>query len=70
MSLKDAIEECYRRAWIVKAKVEASAAIRSSFATAFRVSVFVPDFRWSGISWRSRWISRMVSFMCASMRTK
>lgn len=26
----------------MKAKVEASAAIRSSFATAFRVSVFVP----------------------------
>ena len=52
----------------MRAKVEASAAIRSSFATAFRVSGFVSDFRWSAISWRSRWISLMLSFMCALFR--
>jgi hypothetical protein len=45
----------YRRARIVRAKVDASAAIRSNLATAFRVSVCVPDFRWSATSWRSRW---------------
>ena len=62
------IQECYRRAWIVRAQVEASAAMRSSLATAFRVSVFVPAFRWPAISWRRRWISLMLSFMCASFR--
>ena len=47
-----AIHEYYRRAaWIVRAKVEANAAIRSNLVTAFRVSVVVPAFRWSTISW-------------------
>lgn len=57
------MEESYRPARIVRAKVEASAAIRSNLATAFRVSAWVRDFRWSAISWRSRWISLMLSFM-------
>ena len=66
---KDATEECYWRARIVRAKVEADAAIRFSLATAFRVSVCVPDFRWSAISWRSRWISLMLSFMLLFARS-
>src|SRR3990170_5880799 len=61
-------QEYYQRAWIVRAKVEASAAIRSSLATAFRVSVFVPDVRWSAICWRSRWISPMLSFIAHLFR--
>jgi hypothetical protein len=68
MTAKSRSKSCYRRARIVRANVEDSAAIRSSLATAFRVSVCVPDFRWSAISWRSRWISLMLSFMCASFR--
>jgi hypothetical protein len=38
------IQECYRRAWIVRALVEATEA-RSRLTTGFRASVFVPDFR-------------------------
>ena len=59
----------YRRAACsVRATVEANAAIRSNFVTAFRVSGVVPAFRWSTISWRSRWISLMLSFMCVVRR--
>ena len=51
----------------MRAKVEASAAILSSFATAFRVSAGVPVLRCSATSPRSRWISLMLSFMWASL---
>ena len=53
----------------MRAKVEASAAIRSNLVTAFRVSGVVPVFRWSTISWRRRWISLMLSFMCVVRRS-
>ena len=57
-------KKCYRRvAWIVRAKVEASVAIRSNLATAFRISVGVPALRWSTICCRSRCISLMLSVM-------
>src|SRR5262245_49281657 len=59
-----AMERCYRRvARIVRANVEASVAMRCSFATAFRMSVVVPALRCSTISARSRWISLIVSFI-------
>ena len=58
------INQNYRRAVLtVRAKVEASAAILSSFVTAFRVSADVPALRCSATSPISRWISLMLSFM-------
>lgn len=56
--------ELYRCAWSIRAKVDASAAIRSNFAAAFRLSAFVSACTWPMTSLRSRWISLMLSFMC------
>jgi hypothetical protein len=57
----------YRRALrSVRARVEASPAIRWSFVTALRVSAVVPAFRWPTISCSSPLISLMLSFIGAS----
>jgi hypothetical protein len=57
----------YRRAVrSIRARVEASPAIRWSFVTALRVSAVVPAFRWPTISCSSPLISLMLSFIGAS----
>ena len=60
------LKNTYRCALSVSAKVDASAAIRSNFAAAFRLSAFVSACTWPITYLRSRWISLMLSFMCAS----
>jgi hypothetical protein len=53
----------YQRAWIVRAKVEAIAAIPSSFGDGLSCVRLRADVRWSAISRRSGCISPTLSFM-------